>query len=146
MFFGKARQTIRHVLIVEDEPLIAFDNERALMLGGFDVVATVDRMRDAEQVLHRDGGVDLVVADIRLRGPRTGVDLAVHAREIGVPVLFATASCPTEAREPGLALGWLAKPFSPRDLLRSVHICDRLLRGRGPGAVPAGLTLFPLAN
>ncbi len=39
------------VLIVEDEPLIAFDNEHALIQAGYIVVATVDRFRDAEAVI-----------------------------------------------------------------------------------------------
>ncbi len=143
MFFGKARQRLKRVLIVEDEPLLAFDNEHALTLGGFDVVATVDRMRDAEAVIESEGGVDLLIADIRLRGVRSGIDLAAHARARDIAVLFVTGSCPTEAQIGGIALGWLAKPFAPRDLVRSANICDRVIRGLSPGRLPPGLTLFP---
>lgn len=146
MFFGKAQQSVRRILIVEDEPLIAFDNEHALVTGGFEVVATVDRMLDAEAVLEREGAVDLLIADIRLRGVRTGIDLAVHARARNIAVLFVTGSCPPEAYVGGIALGWLAKPFPPRDLLRSVNVCDRVLRGHAPGRLPAGLTLFPVGD
>lgn len=142
--FGRSRQAIRRVLIVEDEPLLAFDNEHALILGGYDVVATVDRMRAAEAVLESEGGVDLLVTDVRLRGQRTGLDLAAHAHARGIAVLFASATCPQGAHE--APLGWLAKPFAPHDLVRAVHGCDRMLSGQPPGRLPAGLTLFPLSG
>lgn len=144
MFFTKRDQRIARILIVEDEPLIAFDNEHALQQAGYTVVATVDRFRDADAVLSSDEGVDLVIADIRLRGVRSGLELARHARELGVAVLFSTAACPDEARDMGVALGVLAKPFQPRDLIRAIGICEQLLAGRKPSRIPSRLTLFPL--
>ena len=75
MFFSKRTQQIRRILIVEDEPLLAFDNERALQQAGYEVVATVDRFRDAGAVILGQAGVDLVVTDIKLRGVRSGVEL-----------------------------------------------------------------------
>jgi DNA-binding response OmpR family regulator len=147
MFFTKRDQRIARILIVEDEPLIAFDNEHALVQAGYTVVATVDRFRDADAVIsgerQGEGGVDLIIADIRLRGVRSGIELAHHARELDIAVLFATAACPDEARDLGVALGVLAKPFQPRDLVRAIGICEQLLAGRKPSRVPPRLTLFP---
>jgi len=143
MFFAKREQRISRVLIVEDEPLVAFDAEHALQQAGYTVVATVDRFRDADDVILNGGGIDLVIADIKLRGVRSGVELARHARELGIAVLFATGSCPDEAADMGIALGVLSKPFQPRELIRSIAICDNILAGRKPGRLPAGLTLFP---
>lgn len=144
MFFSKGTQRIRRILIVEDEPLLAFDNEHALQQAGYQIVATVDRFRDADAVIEREGGVDLVIADIRLRGERTGLELARHAKDRDIPVLFATGSCPDDAKDLGVALGVLAKPFQARDLVRSIAVCERLLAGRSAGRLPVGLTLFPL--
>ncbi|HZV56663.1 MAG TPA: response regulator [Sphingobium sp.] len=141
MFFTKREPRISRILIVEDEPLIAFDNEHALQQAGYTVVATVDRFRDAEAVIE-GGPVDLVIADIRLRGVRSGIELARRARGLGIAVLFATASYPEEESETGVALGVLAKPFQPRDLIRAIRICEALLAGRAPGRLPPGLTLF----
>ncbi len=143
MFFSKRTQQIRRILIVEDEPLLAFDNERALQQAGYEVVATVDRFRDAGAVILGQAGVDLVVTDIKLRGVRSGVELARHAQELGIAVLLATASCPIEAKEGNIALGCLAKPFLPRDLTRAITVCERILTNRPPGRLPPGLTLFP---
>ncbi len=143
MFFTKRDQRIARILIVEDEPLIAFDNEHALQQAGYTVVATVDRFRDAEAVIGGDGAVDLVISDIRLRGVRSGVELARHASELGIAVLFSTALCPDEARDMGVALGFIAKPFQPRDLIRAIGVCELLLAGRKPVRIPPRLTLFP---
>lgn len=144
MFFStKKVQQIRRILIVEDEPLLAFDNEHSLQQAGYEVVATVDRFRDAAAVILGQGAVDLVLTDIRLTGVRSGIELARHARELGIAVLFATASCPADAREMGIALGCLAKPYQPRDLVRALAVCERIVGGLPAGRLPPGLTLFP---
>lgn len=143
MFFSKGRQGLSRILVVEDEPLLAFDTERALQHAGYEVVATVDRFRDAEAVIEKEGAIDLLIVDIRLRGARSGLDLARHARARGIAVLFATAHCPEDARDMGIALGVLARPFEPRSLVRAIAVCKRLLAGQPAGRLPAGLTLFP---
>jgi len=143
MFFTKRDQRIARILIVEDEPLIAFDNEHALQQAGYTVVATVDRFRDADAVLSDDEDIDLVIADIKLNGERTGIDLARHASQLGVAVLLSTASFPEEVRDMGVALGVLAKPFQPRDLVRAIAACEQLLAGHMPTRIPPRLTIFP---
>ena len=71
MFFGLVkeeearrprRQAVSTILVVEDEPLVAFDNEHALEQAGYRVAATVDDHDHAVQVID-EGGVDLVIAD-----------------------------------------------------------------------------------
>ena len=42
MLFGKRERRISRIMIVEDEPLVAFDNENMLQEAGYVVVATVD--------------------------------------------------------------------------------------------------------
>ncbi|HEX7855522.1 MAG TPA: response regulator [Sphingobium sp.] len=129
---------ITTILIVEDEPLVAFDNEHALTQAGYHVVATVDRYAHAVESLG-EGGIDLVVADVRLTGRRGGVDVARYALALGVPVLFSTGTCPPDAD--ALCLGWIAKPYAPRDLVRAIRVIDRK-----PRLVPEMMTLFPRAE
>ena len=145
MFFTRREQRISRILIVEDEPLIAFDNEHALQQAGYTVVATVDRFREADAVISAGNDVDLIIADIRLNGVRSGIELARHAEALGIAVLFSTASLPDEARDTDIALGALTKPFQPRDLIRAIRACEMVLAGRTPRRLPAGLTLFPRA-
>ncbi len=95
MLFGKRERAIRRILIVEDEPLVAFDNEHLLRECGYEVVATVDTLADAVRVLGEEQ-VDLVLSDIQLNGDGNGLDVARAAGARQVPVLFVTAHCPIE--------------------------------------------------
>ena len=51
MLFAKRERRIRRILIVEDEALVAFDNEHGLTEAGYEVVATVDCLADAAAVI-----------------------------------------------------------------------------------------------
>ena len=89
MLFGKRKQIVKRILIVEDEPLTAFENENVLGDAGYRVVATVDDLDEALDTLDREQ-VDLILSDVRLRKQQTGIHLARAAKEKGVPTLFAT--------------------------------------------------------
>ncbi|WP_419825737.1 response regulator [Sphingomonas sp.] len=135
----KAGAGIRRILIVEDEPLIAFDNEHFLNDAGFEVVATVDTAAEAERLLAA-GGIDLVTADVKLH-EGSGVDVARAAHAGGVPVLFVTGNCPAEAA--GFAVGCLAKPYSQRVLLDAIRVVAAVASGeKPPRRLPSGMTLF----
>jgi DNA-binding response OmpR family regulator len=139
MLFGKRERAIRRILIVEDEPLVAFDNEHLLGEAGYEVVATVDSLADALEAL--DGNhIDLVLSDISLNGDGDGLDVARAAAEKGVPVLFVSGNCPDEART--LGLGWLAKPYTSRMMRSALDALDRKLQGRSLKRLPAGLSLY----
>jgi len=139
MLFGKRERLIRRILIVEDEPLVAFDNEHMLKDDGYEVVATVDNLADAAEAIGREQ-IDLVLTDISLAGDGDGIDVARAAGAKGVPVLFVTAHC-TEAGRP-LALGCLAKPYSEKVLKNALDALDRHLQGKTPKRLPGQLTLF----
>jgi DNA-binding response OmpR family regulator len=139
MLFGKKKRAIRTILIVEDEPLVAFDNEHFLAAAGYKIVATVDRVDHAVATLEAHE-IDLVLADVNLSSGGDGIDVArtAHARETAV--LFVTGACPIEAQR--LAVGCLAKPYAQRDLLDAIEAVDQMLQGAKPGRVPAGLSLY----
>lgn len=143
MLFGKRERLIRRILIVEDEALVAFDNEHGLTDAGYEVVATVDCYADALAVIERER-LDLVLTDISLNGEGDGHDVARAARAKGVPALFVTAHCSEEGRALGLAC--LAKPYSIPVLERALGTLDQVLQGRLPKRLPRGLTLFEAAQ
>ena len=89
MLFGSRKQIVKRILIVEDEPLTAFDNENLLGDAGYVIVATVDDFDEAMKVLDSEQ-VDLILSDVRLRSQQTGIHLAQAAKERGIPTLFAT--------------------------------------------------------
>ena len=138
MLFGKPNRVVKRILIVEDEPLTAFDTENMIREAGYEVVATTDRYADAVEKLH-PAHVDLVLSDVRLSGARTGVDLAAVARERRVPVLFVTGNPPPNAHE--LVLGTLLKPYNDRTLKAALKAVDDYLAGR-KAKPPKGMDLF----
>ncbi len=137
---GRAR-AVKRILIVEDEPLVAFDNEHVLAEAGFVVVATIDTAEEAARLI-AEGGIDLVTSDVRLSGTGSGIDVARAAHRAGIPLLFVTGNCPAEAQ--ALAAGCLAKPYSARDLVAAIAAIASHVGGIPPPRLPRGLTLFPV--
>ena len=138
MLFGKTKRIVKRILIVEDEPLTAFDNETMLEEAGYVVVATHDRYADAVATLGREK-VDLILSDIRLTGDHSGIDLARFAKGKGIPVLFSTGMAPDEASE--LGVGCLMKPYNDRTLKAALAAVDQHLQG-GKVKAPKGLVLY----
>ena len=138
MLFGKRKQVVKRILIVEDEPLTAFDNENILGDAGYEIVATVDDLDEAMNVLGREE-VHLILSDVRLRGDRTGIELAQAAKKKGVPTLFATGHEYEAAHE--IAIGCVRKPYTDRQLMKAIECIDRHLQGRKV-KVPKGVELF----
>lgn len=139
MLFGKHSPKIKRILVVEDEPLVAFDNEHLLQDAGYTVVATVDRVADALAVISAEP-LDLVLADVSLSGDGDGIDVARAAKAKGIALLFVTGACPLDAQ--ALAVGCLAKPYSARDLIAAIQAVDATLAGRKVKRMPQGLSLF----
>jgi DNA-binding response OmpR family regulator len=139
MLFGRKQRLINRLLIVEDEPLVAFDLEHALTQADYHVVATVDRYRDAMAVIEAQP-LDLILSDVRLTGERDGVDLARAVKPRGIRLMFVTASCPVDA--PDLSIGCLAKPYGHRELLDALSVIEARLGGKKPRRSPAGLNLY----
>ncbi|MGN6058355.1 MAG: response regulator [Sphingomicrobium sp.] len=138
MLFGKRNQVVKRILIVEDEPLTAFDNENLLSDAGYHIVATVDDFAEALEILEREA-VDLILSDVRLRSQQNGIDLAHAAKAKGVPTLFATGHAyPTAAN---VAVGCLMKPYTERQLHKAIECVDRHLQGETVKP-PKGLELF----
>lgn len=139
MLFGKRERTIRRILVVEDEPLVAFDNEYLLRDAGYEVVGTVDNLADANRFIQEEA-IDLVLSDIKLSGDGDGMDVARAAAAKGVPVLFVTGNCPLEAH--ALGVGCLAKPYSDKTLKAALDALDQKLQGHRLKKLPAGLSFY----
>ncbi len=140
MLFEKRPHSLRRLLIVEDDPLIAFDNEHVLAEAAYEVVATVDSVARATAALGTEQ-IDLVLADLRLSNGDNGIDVARAAQQQGVPVLFVSGHCPEGARQ--LAVGCLTKPYRARDLLDAIDAVEAHLKGGKKVTAPKGLTLYP---
>jgi DNA-binding response OmpR family regulator len=143
MLFGKRERSIKRILIVEDEPLVAFDNEHMLSEAGYEVVGTVDTLADATRMIQEEE-IDLILSDIKLSGEGDGMDVARAAAARNVPVLFVTGNCPVEAQQ--LGIGCLAKPYTEKTLKSVLDVLDESLQGRKVKKLPAGLSLYERAG
>ena len=138
MLFGKRNQVVKRILIVEDEPLTAFDNENMLSDAGYEIVATVDDFDEALDVIEREE-VHLVLSDVRLRSQQNGIDLAHAAKAKGIPTLFATGHAYPAAAN--VAVGCVKKPYTERQLCKAIECVDRHLQGETVKP-PKGVELF----
>lgn len=138
MLFGKRKRIVKRILVVEDEPLTAFDAETVLADLGYEVVATLDRFDDAMACIEREP-VDLIVSDVRLHGQDLGIDLARAAKALDIPTLLATGHEPPDASS--LAIGCLRKPYTDRQLKRALDCIEQHLAGK-PVKPQPGLELF----
>ena len=142
MIFGRRKRRITRLLLVEDEPLVAFDNEHFLTDASYEIVATVDRVADAVDVIGSGAALDLILVDVSL-ADGSGIEVARAANGRGLPVLFVTGNCPVEA--PDVAAGCLSKPYAQRDLLAAIQAVEAQLDGKPMKRLPSGLRLFAQA-
>ena len=106
------------ILIVEDEPVVAFEIEQILRSAGFEVAASVPSIKKALAALDTCD-CDFALLDANLRGESVApVAAALQSR--GKPFLFVSGygraylpSCFDDAP-------LLAKPFNAAELIRSI--------------------------
>ena len=127
----------RRVLVVDDDPTISEVVCSYLRSAGYLVDVADDGLRAVE--LARDIRPDLVVLDRMLPGI-DGLEVIRRLRDDGsMPVIMLTALREQDDRIHGLEAGaddYLAKPFSPRELVLRVHsVLRRSLAEFAPEAI-----------
>ena len=111
-----------HVLVVDDEPRIVEVVRDYLADAGY----RVSTARSGDEALRHVRSItpDLVVLDLGLPG-MDGLDVARALRQTSnVPIIMLTARSDEADRVAGLELGaddYVAKPFSPRELLARIR-------------------------
>jgi len=122
------------VLLVEDDHRLATLTKEYLEGHGVAVVHVADGKRGQDEAL--GGRYDAVLLDLMLPG-KDGLEVCreIRARS-DVPIVVLTARGEEADRVMGLELGaddYLAKPFSPRELLARIRAIVRRAKGRaGP--------------
>ncbi|HSN90473.1 MAG TPA: response regulator transcription factor [Anaeromyxobacteraceae bacterium] len=122
------------VLLVEDDLRLATLTREYLEGHGLVVTHVADGRRGLDEASR--GRFDAVLLDLMLPG-KDGLDVCRELRaRSDVPILVLTARGEEADRVLGLELGaddYLAKPFSPRELLARIRAVVRRARGRaGP--------------
>jgi CheY-like chemotaxis protein len=107
------------VLIVEDEFFISLHMKSLLQALGHIVVGIAVSADEAVRVAQREQP-DVALMDIRLIGPRDGIDAAEEVfNRFGVPSLFVTANTDQQTRGRAQAvqpLGFVEKPLTAERL------------------------------
>lgn len=131
------------ILIVDDEPAISETLAYALRSDGF--VAESCTLGAQALALLGSGGHDLVVLDVGLPD-MSGFDVCrALRRHSDVPVLFLTARSDEVDRIVGLELGgddYVAKPFSPREVVSRIRAILRRLHPEARGATAPATARF----
>ncbi|MDZ3831392.1 MAG: response regulator [Sphingopyxis sp.] len=139
MLFASRPSCIKRLLVIEDDPLVAFDNERTLKHGGYDVVATVDSGEDAVAAIASEQ-IDALVLDLELAGHMSGREVARLARDRGIAVLLVTGKCPDDAAE--IALACLHKPHGAAALVGALRAIESMIcKNKAPRKI-TGLETF----
>jgi len=119
---------MRKVLIIEDEAIISFGYRLQIERMGFEVIGVARSSDEAEALIALERP-DLMIMDVYLKGPKTGLELAqeTHAKD-PIPVVFLTASTKPEIVQAIRAMKdsqYLAKPISSDGLS---DVLERFLR------------------
>jgi two-component system, OmpR family, response regulator VicR len=129
-------ESTKHILCIEDEPEM-IDLIR-LILGrrGFDVIGAAGGKEGLEKV--RQNPPDLVLLDLMMPdmdGWEVYQQIKADEKTKNIPVIVVTAKAQSIDKVLGLHIAkvddYIAKPFSPQDLLNSV---DKVLGAQNPSA------------
>ncbi|MFZ6002892.1 MAG: response regulator [Actinomycetota bacterium] len=131
------------ILVVDDDPNVSEVVARYLQREGFEVEAVGDGRVAIDRALADPP--DLVVLDLMLPG-MDGLEVCRRLRALApVPVIMLTARGDESDRVIGLELGaddYVAKPFSPKELVARVRAVLRRARGPLAGTSPGSQLAF----
>jgi len=122
------------ILLVEDEKVVAADIEECVKGLGYDVVGSAATGAEALR-LAVNAAPDLVLMDIKLKGPLDGIDVAgALYDQLKIPVVYLTAHADAEILERAKKTapsGYVLKPFDDRTLRTAIELAfDRHGRER----------------
>lgn len=127
------------ILIVEDEPIMAFSLKMQLQRKGYEVVGTADSSYEALELVEKSRP-DLILMDYYIRGAMNGIDTIqiIHLRHL-IPVIFLSSleedSIIRQIRTMKRC-SFMSKPVDMESLHRAI---ERKMRRTAPGLalVPA---------
>jgi DNA-binding response OmpR family regulator len=136
------------LLVVEDEPGIAFALETDLRGEGYDV----DLVSNGDEASKRASSepFDLVLLDVMLPG-KDGFEVCREIRRAGIktPIILLTAKSQEAEKVMGLELGaddYVTKPFSPRELRARIKAALRRVAPDSPDVFRFGDTEVDFAR
>ena len=121
-----------HILVVDDDPEIRELLQAFLQQHHYQVSVAADGLAMQTVLDNADNTVDLAILDIMMPG-ESGLEICRRLREhSALPIIMLTALDSEVDRIVGLEMGaddYLAKPFSPRELLARIKALLRRAQG-----------------
>lgn len=113
-----------NILIVDDDPIVVESCRRILEPEGI-TVCKAGNATQAMEILDQGKTFDLILTDIKMPG-KDGFQLLAHIRNTvpAMPILMMTGYLTPETVEKGRsggAEGFIAKPFTPEELIKAVE-------------------------
>lgn len=109
------------LLLVEDDPTLIRMLMNFLATENFQVISVTGQSAAAAAM--EENCPDLALVDISL-AEGNGFGVCAHAKELGIPVIFLTASGDEYSVVTGLDMGaddYISKPFRPRELVSRIR-------------------------
>lgn len=110
------------ILIIEDDLIFALELEMLLEELGYYVIGKVDKGLSALKLIQKEIP-DLILMDIELKGPMSGLDIAQKIKHLMIPILFITSRLDEpsyrKAQESNM-IGYLTKPIGKYSLRSSI--------------------------
>ncbi len=125
------------VLIVEDQYIEARNLKDILQNAGYQVLPIASSVPEALEIIGQDRP-DLVLLDIYLHGPLTGIDLAADLTKRGIVFVYLSANSEKKILDKAKATrpyGFLVKPFRKKDVLVTLDIALYLHQHRKDEAI-----------
>ncbi len=115
-----------HLLIVEDDPIIAVDLEDRLKEMGYNVIGIVDRGEQVPAFFEQPQAPDMLLLDIQLKGEWTGIDTARNIQKThNIPIIFLTSNSDEATFKEAKQVhpqAFLTKPYRGRDLKHAIEL------------------------
>lgn len=132
------------VLIVEDQPMLAFDLEHNVVGEGHEVIGIAGSMLEA-LALAESETPDLAFVDVQLNDGATGVAIAGKLVSENLKVVFTTGSPELLPSDGCGATGVLVKPYTATAVRQTLAYIAHLLNLQGQMIAPQQLRTFAQA-
>jgi DNA-binding response OmpR family regulator len=109
----------RRILIVEDEPLLAFALEELLVESGFEIAGVAARLESALAIIE-SGDCDAAILDTNLAGKNVGPAASALAAR-GLPFIILSGYSPDQQHGAFAGALRLQKPCRPERLIQAVR-------------------------
>jgi DNA-binding response OmpR family regulator len=129
------------LLIVEDDILPAMVLADELRDAGFHVLELTERV-EAAMAAARACKPDLALVNIELHGRDDGIELAHQFKLMDIPVLFISGQEEKARSAKAVAIGSLAKPYHPEQMIGAVRYLLRHIAGDESLPRPTRLEVF----